>query len=127
MDKSSLNEKLEAILTIAMSEKKPSLTNGEAALLFCLVGGKCSDEQRKEFKEHHPEMGDDVPIRAYPSSDQAIAMFNKGSSNIEPETFEVAPFFKEDFEEMNEEASDNNVSVSRKSKKTAKTVTESFL
>ena len=100
MDKSSLNEKLEAILTIAMSEKKPSLTNGEAALLFCLVGGKCSDEQRKEFKEHHPEMGDDVPIRAYPSSDQAIAMFNKGSSNIEPETFEVAPFFKEDFEEM---------------------------
>lgn len=125
MDKSSLNEKLEAILTIAMSEKKPSLTNGEAALLFCLVGGKCSDEQKKEFKEHHPEMGDDVPIRAYPSSDQAIAMF-KGST-VETDAFEVAPFFKEDFEEMNEEASDNNVSVSRKSKKTAKTVTESFL
>jgi hypothetical protein len=126
MDK-TLNEKLEAILTIAMSEKKPSLTNGEAALLFCLVGGKCSDEQKKEFKEHHPEMGDDVPIRAYPSSDQAIAMF-KGSSNIEPEAFEVAPFFKEDFEEMNEDADSETSTVpTRKNKKTAKAVTESFL
>ena len=126
MDKSSLNEKLEAILTIAMSEKKPSLTNGEAALLFCLVGGKCSDEQKKEFKEHHPEMGDDVPIRAYPSSDQAIAMF-KGST-VETDAFEVAPFFKEDFEEMNEDADSETSTVpTRKNKKTAKAVTESFL
>ena len=87
---------------------------------------KCSDEQKKEFKEHHPEMGDDVPIRAYPSSDQAIAMF-KGST-VETDAFEVAPFFKEDFEEMNEDADSETSTVpTRKNKKTAKAVTESFL
>ena len=93
-----LNEKLVTMLTIAANKKRRcEMSNGFAALLYCITGAPVNAEQKDAYFKAHPEMDDDTVLRAYPTSDQAIAFFER-NGNIDEAGFEVAPYFKEDFE-----------------------------